>query len=80
VLDRGSISLDPWKGPLLGRNVRRIRGERQMSLGALARQAGLAKQTLANLESGTGNPTVETLLAVAGASTRLVDPTRPGMA
>ena len=52
---------------LLGRNVRRIRTERQLSLGALARQAGLAKQTLANLEGGTGNPTVETLLAVARA-------------
>jgi transcriptional regulator with XRE-family HTH domain len=52
---------------VLGRNVRRLRTERQLTLGALARQAGLAKQTLANLESGAGNPTVETLLAVAGA-------------
>ncbi len=52
---------------VLGRNVRRLRSERQLSLGALARNSGLAKQTLANLESGTGNPTVETLLAVAGA-------------
>lgn len=51
----------------LGGNVRRIRIERQLSLGALARQAGLAKQTLANLEGGRGNPTVETLLAVARA-------------
>jgi transcriptional regulator with XRE-family HTH domain len=51
----------------LGRNVRRIRQERQLSQGALARAAGLAKQTLANLENGTGNPTVETLLAVARA-------------
>ena len=52
---------------VLGRNVRRTRLDRQLSLGALAREAGLAKQTLANLESGTGNPTVETLLAVARA-------------
>jgi len=52
---------------LLGRNVRRIRSERQLSLGALARESGLAKQTLANLESGHGNPTVETLFAVARA-------------
>jgi transcriptional regulator with XRE-family HTH domain len=52
---------------VLGRNVRRIRRERQLSLGTLARGAGLAKQTLANLESGSGNPTVETLLAVARA-------------
>ncbi|MFC4942981.1 helix-turn-helix domain-containing protein [Pseudonocardia sp. GCM10023141] len=53
--------------PSLGRNVRRIRHEHRLSLGALAQQAGLAKQTLANLENGNGNPTVETLLAVARA-------------
>lgn len=52
---------------MLGRNVRRIRNERQLSLGALAQEAGLAKQTLANLESGNGNPTVETLVRVARA-------------
>jgi transcriptional regulator with XRE-family HTH domain len=52
---------------VVGRNVRRLRTERQFSLGALATRAGLAKQTLANLESGTGNPTVETLLAVSRA-------------
>src|SRR5687767_4920008 len=50
-----------------GRNVRRLRTERHLSLGALARSGELAKQTLANLESGRGNPTVETLLAVARA-------------
>ena len=52
---------------LVGRNVRRLRTERQLSLGALAQRSGLAKQTLANLESGTGNPTIETLLAVSRA-------------
>jgi transcriptional regulator with XRE-family HTH domain len=52
---------------VVGRNVRRLRTERQLSLGALATRAGLAKQTLANLESGRGNPTVETLLSVARA-------------
>jgi len=52
---------------LVGRNVRRLRNERQLSLGALAQRAGLAKQTLANLESGGGNPTIETLLAVSRA-------------
>ena len=52
---------------MVGRNVRRLRTERHMSLGALADRAGLAKQTLANLESGNGNPTIETLLAVSRA-------------
>lgn len=52
---------------VLGRNLRWIRQERQLSLGGLAKEAGLAKQTLANLESGNGNPTVDTLLRVADA-------------
>jgi transcriptional regulator with XRE-family HTH domain len=52
---------------VLGRNVRRIRNERQLSLSTLAAQAGVAKQTLANLESGHGNPTAQTVFAVAGA-------------
>lgn len=51
----------------LARNVRRLRLERQLSLGELARQARVAKQTLANLESGNGNPTVDTMVAVARA-------------
>jgi transcriptional regulator with XRE-family HTH domain len=52
---------------VVGRNVRRLRAERQLTLGALAARADLAKQTLANLESGRGNPTIDTLLAVARA-------------
>jgi transcriptional regulator with XRE-family HTH domain len=51
----------------VGQNVRRFRQERQLSLGDLARAAGLAKQTLANLENGQGNPTIETLFAVSHA-------------
>ncbi|WP_100499797.1 helix-turn-helix domain-containing protein [Geodermatophilus chilensis] len=52
---------------VVGRNVRRLRLGRRLSLGSLAGRAGLAKQTLANLESGEGNPTIETLLAVSRA-------------
>ena len=36
-----------------------------MSLAELARRAGLAKSTLSQLESGTGNPSLETLWALA---------------
>jgi transcriptional regulator with XRE-family HTH domain len=52
---------------MVGQNVRRFRQERQLSLGGLAQAAGLAKQTLANLENGNGNPTIETLFAVSHA-------------
>jgi len=52
---------------LVARNVRRYRQERGLSLGELARQAGLSKQTLSKIEQGGGNPTVETL-ALLGAA------------
>ncbi len=38
-----------------------------MSLSSLAKEAGLAKSTLSQLEAGQGNPSVETLWAIANA-------------
>lgn len=50
---------------VVARNVRRFREERNLSIAALGRDAGLAKQTIAAIESGKGNPTVETLDSLA---------------
>ncbi|WP_433476272.1 helix-turn-helix domain-containing protein [Spirillospora sp. CA-142024] len=52
---------------VVARNMRLLREQRGMSLTELARQAGLAKQTLSTIEQGSGNPTVDTLFAVAEA-------------
>lgn len=52
---------------LVARNTRRIRVERGLSLGEVARRSGLSKQTLSKLEQGVGNPTVETLAALGRA-------------
>lgn len=52
---------------VLSRNLRRYRLERDLSLGALSRRAGLAKQTIVAIEAGTSNPTVETLERLAEA-------------
>jgi transcriptional regulator with XRE-family HTH domain len=52
---------------VVARNVRILREQRGLSLAELARQAGLAKQTLSKLEQGTGNPTVDTLFSIATA-------------
>lgn len=61
---------------VVARNVRLLREQRGLSLAQLARQAGVAKQTLSTLEQGLGNPTVDTLYNVAAAlgvpMTRLV--------
>jgi len=48
----------------IGRNLRRLRNERGISLTTLARQAGLAKTTVIQIEKGQGNPSLETLWAL----------------
>lgn len=60
--------------------LRRERDRVNLSLSELAKRAGLAKSTLSALEAGTGNPSVETLWALATVLgvpfSRLVDPIR----
>jgi transcriptional regulator with XRE-family HTH domain len=68
---------------LIAASLRRERDRTGLSLSELARRAGIAKSTLSQLESGTGNPSVETLWALGAALgvpfSRLVDPLRPGV-
>ncbi|MFL4480447.1 helix-turn-helix domain-containing protein [Paeniglutamicibacter sp. ORCA_105] len=52
---------------VVSRNIQRIRTERELSLGELARRAGVSKQTLSKIEQGQGNPTIGTLEEVARA-------------
>src|ERR1700704_1337459 len=52
-------------GEVIAGNLRRLRTARRMSLATLASRADVAKATLANLEQGRGNPTLETLWALA---------------
>ncbi|WP_433472028.1 helix-turn-helix domain-containing protein [Spirillospora sp. CA-142024] len=64
-------------------SIRRERERAGLSQTELAKRAGLAKSTLSQLESGTGNPGVETLWALGTALnvpfSRLVDPPRPAV-
>lgn len=66
---------------LIAASIRRERGRAGLSLTELARRAGIAKSTLSQLESGVGNPSVETLWALGSALgvpfSRLVDLPRP---
>ncbi len=48
-------------------NIRALRRQAGLTLAELATAAGLGKSTLAQLESGRGNPSVETLWAIASA-------------
>ena len=45
----------------IGRTIRTHRDAQRMSLGDLARESGLSKTILARIESGTGNPSMETM-------------------
>ncbi|WP_328885481.1 helix-turn-helix domain-containing protein [Streptomyces sp. NBC_00316] len=49
----------------VGAQIRRRREQRGMTGAELARRAGLSKATLSQLEAGKGNPTIETLDALA---------------
>ena len=64
-------------------NIRRLRQEANLTLAELAGAAGLGKSTLAQLESGKGNPSVETLWAIAAALRvpfgRLMEDDRPSV-
>jgi DNA-binding XRE family transcriptional regulator len=63
--------------------LRRERDRAGLSLTELARRAGIAKSTLSQLESGVGNPSVETLWSIGVALgvpfSRLVEPVTPGV-
>jgi transcriptional regulator with XRE-family HTH domain len=52
-------------GDVIAANLHRLRTTRRLSLAALAARADVAKATLANLEQGRGNPTIETLWSLA---------------
>jgi transcriptional regulator with XRE-family HTH domain len=74
---------EPTTAPLatIAASLRRERERTGLSLTEVARRAGIAKSTLSQLESGTGNPSVETLWALGVALgvpfSQLVDPPAP---
>ena len=60
------IMTDDDKGALAA-NLRRLRAERGVSASELARSAGASRATVSQLEAGEGNPTLDTLYALATA-------------
>ena len=71
--------MDPRE--IIAAALRRERDRAGLSLSELAKRAGIAKSTLSQLESGAGNPSVETLWALSVALdvpfARLIEPARP---
>lgn len=64
--ERDSIALVELAG-LIARRIRALREARGWSLTTLGREAGLSKTIVATIESGNGNPSLETLLRLADA-------------
>lgn len=66
----------------LGEHIKRWRTLQRLSAAELARRAQITRETLRNLEQGTGTPTLDSVLAVmqvlgfAGSFVSAVDPLR----
>lgn len=54
-------------GGVIARNVRHIRSDSDMSIRVLSERSGLSKQTVMAIEAGRGNPTIDTIDALADA-------------
>lgn len=54
-------------GKIIALNLKRLRDERNLSLGQLAELAGVSKVMLSQLEKGTSNPTINTIWKITGA-------------
>jgi len=57
----------------LARNLAALRQVRSLTQDALAKAAGVPRSTIANLESGDGNPSLAVLVKVAGALATSID-------
>lgn len=54
-------------GEIIALNLKRLREERNLSLGQLAEMAGVSKVMLSQIEKGASNPTINTVWKITGA-------------
>lgn len=82
-MENGMAEVESAGAPLdvIAHSLQRERARAGLSLTEMARRAGVAKSTLSQLESATGNPSIETLWALSTALgvpfSQLLDPPRP---
>jgi transcriptional regulator with XRE-family HTH domain len=57
----------PYPQPALGKAIRELRSQREISLRSFAPNAGLSVNTLSLIERGAANPTWETVKGIAAA-------------
>ncbi|WP_432929798.1 helix-turn-helix domain-containing protein [Microbispora sp. CA-135349] len=64
-MDRQATGAANGVGATVGSQVRRLREFRGLSVAELARLSGVSRATLSGIEAGRGNPTIETISAIA---------------
>jgi transcriptional regulator with XRE-family HTH domain len=65
--DKGQTPGSPDLAPIVGANLRRLRGERGLSLEGLARLCGVSRAMLGQIELGQSAPTINVLWKIARA-------------
>jgi transcriptional regulator with XRE-family HTH domain len=65
--DKGPEPASPDLAPVVGANLRRLRGERGLSLEGLARLCGVSRAMLGQIELGQSAPTINVLWKIARA-------------
>jgi transcriptional regulator with XRE-family HTH domain len=65
--DRGQEPPSPDLAPVVGANLRRLRGERGLSLEALGKLSGVSRAMLGQIELGQSAPTINVLWKIAKA-------------
>ena len=54
-------------GEIIAYNLKRLRNEKNLTLGQLANMAGVSKVVLSQIEKGEANPTINTIWKITGA-------------
>ena len=52
-------------GRIIAMNLKQLRTERSLTLGQLAKESGVSKAILSDMEKGESNPTINTIIKVS---------------
>lgn len=62
---KGSKQMDWDLGQIIAMNLKQLRTERNLTLGQLAKESGVSKAILSDMEKGESNPTINTIIKVS---------------
>ena len=62
---KGSKQMEWDLGQIIAMNLKQLRTERSLTLGQLAKESGVSKASLSDMEKGESNPTINTIIMVS---------------